>query len=61
MTPEYFCTVLPNSLLWQGRWQDVVDLVLPKMNEAFASSSTYTKWMCQSNYQQRIFENIQRR
>lgn len=49
MTPEYFA-LSAELALWQGRWQDVVDLVLPKMNEAFASSSTYTKWMCQSNY-----------
>lgn len=49
MTPQYF--VLAAELaLWQERYQDVVDLILPQMNEAFASGSSYTKWMCAANY-----------
>ena len=38
MTPEYFA-LAAELALWQGRWQDVIDLILPKMNEAFASAS----------------------
>ena len=49
MTPEYFAFAAELAL-WQGRWQDAVDLLLPPMNEAFGSASTYTKWMCQANY-----------
>ena len=31
MTPEYFA-LAAELALWQGRWQDVIDLILPKMN-----------------------------
>lgn len=59
MAPPYF--VLAAELaLWQERYQDVVDLILPKMDEAFASSSSRSstcKYMRNAGYNwEKIFQ-----
>lgn len=59
LVPDYF-VLAADLCLWRGDYQKVVDLVLPKMNEAFGTSSNYTKWMCAANYHNayaRFFSN----
>lgn len=64
MVPPYF--VLSAELsLWKGEnYQKVVDLILPKLNEAFLASDpkgSQTKWMMSAGYNNamnRLFDNL---
>lgn len=49
LVPDYF-VLAADLCLWRGDYEKVVNLVLPKMNEAFATSASFTKWMCAANY-----------
>lgn len=62
MTPEYFA-LAAELALWQGRYQDVVNLILPKLNEAFAAGdlrSSTCNYMINLGYSsgfRKIFDN----
>src|SRR5690606_21887828 len=50
MIPPYFMLAAELSL-WNGEYQRVVDLIMPKINEAFAATSgNFTRWMLTASY-----------
>jgi len=51
MAPPYF-VLAADLALWQDRFQDVIDLVLPQMNATFENErgSTTVRWLCNDTW-----------